>query len=139
MSRLIVLARHSSVRQINIKGPVTTIGRDRGCGVHIDSQGVSRRHAAIRWTGDRFLLQDTASRNGTFVNRERVREHALKNGDAITIGDCQLRFLYDTDLLPKDEALRLVTVFDDFMDTDAARGQGTRAEFFRRGSAPRYA
>jgi pSer/pThr/pTyr-binding forkhead associated (FHA) protein len=139
MSRLIVLARHGSVRQINIKGPLTTIGRDRTCGVHIDSQGVSRHHAAIRWTGDRFMLSDTASRNGTFVNHERVREHALTNGDAIIIGDCQLRFLYDTKLLAKDEALRLVTVFDDFMDNDAARERGTRAEFFRRGSAPRYA
>ncbi|VTU26854.1 FHA domain-containing protein [Variovorax sp. PBL-E5] len=139
MSRLIVLARHNSVKQVNIRGPLTTIGRDPACGVHIDSRSVSRHHAAIRWTGDRFMLTDTSSRNGTFVNKERIWEHALKNGDAITVGDCQLRFLYDTQFLPREEALRLATVFDDFMDTDAARQGSLRAAFFSRGNAPRYA
>ncbi|VTU18649.1 hypothetical protein SRS16CHR_02275 [Variovorax sp. SRS16] len=99
MSRLIVLARHNSVKQVNIRGPLTTIGRDPACGVHIDSRGVSRHH----------------------------------------VGDCQLRFLYDTQLLPREEALRLATVFDDFMDTDAARQGSLRAAFFSRGNAPRYA
>jgi len=110
MSRLIVLSRHGSVRQVNIKGPITTIGRDPSCGVHIDSLGVSRHHAAIHWTGDRFVLTDLASRNGTFVNKVRIRERALANGDAISTGDCQLRFLYETRALPAEEALRLVTL-----------------------------
>ena len=63
MSRRIVLTPHGSVRQVNIKGPITTIGRDPTCGVHIDSLGVSRHHAAIRWTGDRFVVRDMASRH----------------------------------------------------------------------------
>jgi pSer/pThr/pTyr-binding forkhead associated (FHA) protein len=138
MSRLIVLAKHGSVRQINIQGPVTTIGRDPSCGVQIDSLGVSRHHAAIRWTGDRFVILDTGSRNGTFVNKRRVRSHALKNGDAITIGDCQLRFLYTAAVLPSDEALRLVTVITDPMNVDAVRERSDWANFFRTGKLARH-
>ena len=135
MSRLIVLTRHGSVRQVNIKGPITTIGRDPSCGVHIDSLGVSRHHAAIHWSGDRFVLTDLASRNGTFVNKMRISERALANGDAISTGDCQLRFLYETRTLPNDEALRLVTLSHAPVDIDAAvRERSDWATFFRQGA-----
>jgi pSer/pThr/pTyr-binding forkhead associated (FHA) protein len=138
MSRLIVLARHGSVRQFNITGPITTIGRDPACEVQIDSIGVSRRHATIHWTGDRFVLTDMASFNGTFVNWHRIFEHPLKNGDAITIGECQLRFLYTSKALPSEDALRLVTQSDEPIDIDAARAKSDWAAFFRRSgsSAP---
>jgi hypothetical protein len=142
MSRLIVLTRHGSVRQVNIQGPITTIGRDPACGVHIDSLGVSRHHAAIHWTGDRFVLTDLASRNGTFVNKARIRERALKNGDAIGAGDCQLRFLYANTVLPAVDALRLVTMPDELVNLDAgreARNRSDWATFFRQGSVARHA
>lgn len=141
MSRLIVLTRHGSVRQVNIQGPITTIGRDPTCGVHIDSLGVSRHHAAIHWTGDRFVLTDLASRNGTFVNKARIRERALRNGDAISAGDCQLRFLYANQAIPSEEALRLVTVTDELASLDARRDARTRSDwatFFREGSLARH-
>ena len=139
MSRLIVLTRHGSVRQVNIKGPITTIGRDPSCGVHIDSLGVSRHHAAIHWTGDRFVLTDLSSRNGTFVNKARIRERALANGDAIGTGDCQLRFLYDNRMLPSDQALRLVTLSDDLFDLDAVvRERSDWATFFRQGGRGKH-
>lgn len=132
MSRLIILARHGSVKQVNIKGPVTSIGRDPDCEVHIDSLGVSRRHATIHWTGDRFVLSDLASFNGTFVNNQRIEAHALKNGDAITMGDCQLRFLYSSKALPSEDALRLVTLAGDPIEMQAARERSDWVAFFRR-------
>jgi pSer/pThr/pTyr-binding forkhead associated (FHA) protein len=81
---------------------------------------VSRQHALIEWTGDRYLLADLGSRNGTYLNDERViGTRPLGNGDAITIGDCQLRFLYSTTMLPPAEALRLVTMPGDLHKLDA--------------------
>ncbi|MDM0075385.1 FHA domain-containing protein [Variovorax sp. J2P1-59] len=138
MSRLIVLTPHGSVRQVNIKGPITTIGRDPTCGVHIDSLGVSRHHAAIRWTGDRFVVRDMASRNGTYVNKARVVERALRNGDAIGVGDCQLRFLFTSNTLTSEDALRLVTVADELINIEA-RERSDWAAFFRQGSVARHA
>jgi pSer/pThr/pTyr-binding forkhead associated (FHA) protein len=118
MPRLIVLARNSSVRQINIAGAVTTIGRADTNKVCIPSDRVSRRHATIEWTGDRFMLTDLGSRNGTYLNNEKVKACRLANGDAIVIGDCQLRFLYSSTELAQSDALRLLTVPDDPIDID---------------------
>ena len=132
MSRLIILARHGSVRQVNIKSPVTAIGRDPECEVCIDSLGVSRRHATIHWTGDRFVLSDMESFNGTFVNNQRIEAHALRNGDAITMGDCQMRFLYSSKALPSEEALRLVTLSEDPIEMLTVRERSDWVAFFRR-------
>jgi pSer/pThr/pTyr-binding forkhead associated (FHA) protein len=134
MSRLIVLTPRGSVRQVNIQGPITTIGRDPTCGVQIDSRGVSRHHAAIRWAGDRFVVRDMNSRNGTFVNRARIVERALRSGDAIGVGDCQLRFLDSSRSLPGEDALRLVTVTDGLISIEAGQ-RSDWATFFRQGVA----
>ena len=85
------------------------------------------------------MLTDLASRNGTFVNKVRIRERALANGDAISTGDCQLRFLYETRTLPTDEALRLVTLSHAPVDIDAAvRERSDWATFFRQGARVRH-
>lgn len=113
MPRLIILAPHSSVRQVNIAGPITTIGRAHTNGVCIGSDRVSRHHAAIQWIGERYMLTDMGSRNGTYVNNAKVKTHALAHGDAIMVGDCQLRFLDNTRVFVQAEALRLLTVPED--------------------------
>lgn len=137
MPRLIVLARNSSVRQVNIASPVTTIGRAAYAQVRINSDRVSRHHAVIQWDGDRFVLTDMGSRNGTFVNYGKVTNHALTNGDAISIGDCQLRFLYSSSLLLPGEALRLLTMPDELPSIDSSirlrrsSGRDDRRAFLR--------
>jgi pSer/pThr/pTyr-binding forkhead associated (FHA) protein len=79
-----------------------------------------------------------ASRNGTYVNKARVVERALKNGDAIGVGDCQLRFLFTSNTLTGEDALRLVTVADELVNIDA-RARSDWASFFRQGSVARHA
>ena len=117
--RLIILPKGQSVRQINVKGSLTTIGRKDGNSLVLDSDRVSRTHAVIDWDGDHYTVIDTGSRNGTFVNGRRVRRQALRNGDMITIGDCEIRFLFDTRELPQEQALRLVTIPGALADLDA--------------------
>jgi hypothetical protein len=49
---------------------------------------ISRRHARISRTPDGFAIQDVHSRNGTFVNGERIEEaRLLQTGDQIQVGD----------------------------------------------------
>ena len=50
------------------------IGRSSDCDVPLDVAAVSRRHAAIVRERDDFFVEDLESRNGTFLNDERIVE-----------------------------------------------------------------
>jgi diguanylate cyclase (GGDEF)-like protein len=66
----------------------TVIGRAAGCGIQIDDPGISRRHAKIiRQSLATCVVQDLESRNGTFVNGDRVSSARLAEGDRLGIGD----------------------------------------------------
>ncbi len=109
MPRLIILTKDRSARQVYISGRMTTIGRHHNNSIVVDRDRVSRKHAVIDWNGHQYAITDIGSRNGTYVNGARVTERPLRNGDTITIGDCDLRFLSDA-RLPSANALRLVTI-----------------------------
>lgn len=55
---------------------------------------VSRLHAIIEWVDTRWtVVDDGLSRNGTFVNGERITgRRPLRPGDKIRIGECVLTF-----------------------------------------------
>ena len=74
------------------EGPVL-IGRQAGATLKIGNASVSRRHAMIEKEGDRFVIADLGSRNGTFVNDRRLgRPQALAVGDVIRIGPYRLAY-----------------------------------------------
>ncbi|MGH7645273.1 MAG: FHA domain-containing protein, partial [Gemmatimonadales bacterium] len=66
------------------------VGRHPLSDVRFDTErdlDVSARHAAVIRRGDRFVVQDLNSRNGTFVNRQRIdRDTPLADGDVIGFG-----------------------------------------------------
>jgi hypothetical protein len=65
----------------------TTIGRSSDCDVVLPKRQVSRYHARIERRDGRYLLRDLGSKNGTFVNGERVgaEPYRLHDGDEIQI------------------------------------------------------
>ena len=67
-------------------GREIVIGRSSDLDMVLVEDMVSRRHARIDTTSGRIIIQDLGSTNGTFVNGEKVREMALKEGDRILIG-----------------------------------------------------
>lgn len=74
----------------------TLIGRDGGCDIVIPVHTVSRRHARILHTDNGWLLEDLHSRNGTFVNGERVGEpRVLHEGDLVEFDVIRLVFRVD--------------------------------------------
>lgn len=76
--------------------PDMTIGRER-CEILLEDEEVSRLHAAIRTSGAGVAIEDLGSRNGTFVNGERVKEaRPLADGDAVRIGGTSWRFQTST-------------------------------------------
>jgi DNA-binding CsgD family transcriptional regulator len=59
----------------------------------VAADGVSRVHAVIERFGDLWCVRDLGSRNGTFVNGDRILgERALHSGDEISLG--RLRVLF---------------------------------------------
>lgn len=74
---------------------VVTCGRDAGSDIFLDDVTVSRRHAEIRRENNEFSIVDSDSLNGTFVNRNRVENSPLVNGDEIQIGKFKLVIFTD--------------------------------------------
>ncbi len=69
------------------------LGRGIGADVVLEDRSVSRRHAVITCRDGEVVLLDDRSLNGVFVNGERVAQATLRDGDAIALGDVQMRFL----------------------------------------------
>jgi pSer/pThr/pTyr-binding forkhead associated (FHA) protein len=69
------------------------LGRGLASDVVLEDRSVSRRHAVVTRRGDEVVLWDDRSLNGVHVNGVRVTQAVLENGDAIALGDVQMRFL----------------------------------------------
>lgn len=71
-----------------------TIGRDGACDISLDNISVSRRHARIKRTpGGEFVISDTESFNGVFVNGNRISgEHVLRDRDVIGLANAVLLY-----------------------------------------------
>jgi pSer/pThr/pTyr-binding forkhead associated (FHA) protein len=76
-----------------------TIGRREDNDVVIDEPSVSGHHAKIDALGDRFVLIDLKSKNGSFVNEQLVDSHWLKDEDIVTIGGHSLVLDFSEDEL----------------------------------------
>jgi hypothetical protein len=85
MANIQVFYRDMLKDEVELLSDVTTIGRSADNDVKIDNAGVSAHHAKIVREGDDFVIEDTASRNGTFVNGKRVSRHLLCEGDEVII------------------------------------------------------
>ena len=88
-------------REIPLAEGDNVIGRDPAAEVLVDDAKVSRRHARIRIEGDEAVLEDLASRNGTFRNGEKIEKSTvLADGDEISLGRVYLVFRIS---LPKSD------------------------------------
>ena len=76
--------------------PVTAasvvIGRSRECDLRVADGNASRRHAEVIQEGEKYIVVDLGSTNGTALNGRRIRREALSDGDRITIGATDLVF-----------------------------------------------
>jgi FHA domain len=68
------------------------IGRDPECDLFFADKKLSRRHARIERNGPSVRLIDLGSRNGSWVNEERIQERDLSPGDEIRLGGLHISF-----------------------------------------------
>lgn len=82
-----------------------TIGRSPDADIVLLDEKISRIHCGIRlWDGD-FYLKDLKSKNGTFVNGERVEVAKLRSSDTVRIGSSNFNFEQDPEV-GQDTALQ---------------------------------
>lgn len=90
---LVVIAGPRLGHRVVLSEQPLEIGRGTDCGLQLDADSVSRRHARIEWTGTTHKLVDLRSTNGTFVNETRIHERELADGDRPQIGKVLLKYI----------------------------------------------
>ena len=84
--RLVMLEGSSAGQKFRL-GAHTTLGRGGDCDIVVDDREVSRTHCTVVQCPDgSYLVEDLGSRNGTFINGERVKRGPLAYGDTIRLG-----------------------------------------------------
>jgi hypothetical protein len=80
-------------RRVLVPPSGAVVGRSRECDIVLDDAGVSRRHAEIRPSEDKWLLLDLGSTNGVRINDRPLRgKHPLQLGDRIELGSTEMVF-----------------------------------------------
>jgi pSer/pThr/pTyr-binding forkhead associated (FHA) protein len=88
-----ILEGYAAGMEYPIKKTYAVIGRSRDCSVPLKDPLVSRRHAAIMFNEDAFILKDLDSTNGTYMSGAYIRQRKLTHGDKFRIGKTILQFI----------------------------------------------
>jgi serine phosphatase RsbU (regulator of sigma subunit) len=108
MAHLVVVEGERKGQAIRLGG-ATSFGRGLDVDVRLDDLMVSRRHARLLSGDDgRYLLEDLASSNGTFLNGEQVTDQWLTDGDEIQIGETTFMFREELGHRPSQQPFEVV-------------------------------
>jgi hypothetical protein len=76
----------SGLLDLLTSGASTVIGRAASCDLVVRDDSVSRRHAMLVRDGDRVIITDLGSSNGTFINGRWVTQAEVRPGDKLQLG-----------------------------------------------------
>ena len=82
---------------LSLEADVTRLDRATEGEISLDDITVSRRHAEVHRNGNSYLVRDSGSLNGTYVNNARIDEAPLRQGDELQIGKFRLVFFQKGD------------------------------------------
>lgn len=80
-------------RRLSLRAGRQTIGRRSDNDIVLDDLSVSASHAWIMNQQGHYVLMNTLSTNGTFVNGKRIHEATLRHGDRVRFGQVEFTFL----------------------------------------------
>jgi len=87
---LIVLRGPNTGARFLLDDAEVTTGRGPESDIFLDDVTVSRKHAVFSREEQGFSVRDVGSLNGTYVNKERIDQGALRTGDEVQIGKFRL-------------------------------------------------
>jgi hypothetical protein len=92
-----VIEGAKSGAKVSLKKSEFLIGRSHSCHLCAGSSAISRQHCAILRHENRVTIKDLGSRNGTFVNGEKISsEVELASGDEIIVGPLKFMITIST-------------------------------------------
>jgi two-component system cell cycle response regulator len=95
LAYLVVLAGVSAGEMFKLQEERTVVGRGPKVTVRLNDEGVSREHCAFVRDGDKMIVEDLGSTNGTFCNGIKIDRRELADGDKIMVGSTTiLKFSY---------------------------------------------
>jgi diguanylate cyclase (GGDEF)-like protein len=83
---LVVLVGTNVGEMYKISGEDIVLGRGGDTDIRLVDEGISRFHCRIRAEGELLVVEDMHSRNGTFLNGNRIEQGVLEDGDKIQLG-----------------------------------------------------
>jgi len=89
MKKICIMSEKKEPRVLELIRRITYVGRSAITDVQIKDRFVSREHLLLRKSGDKLLVMDLRSKNGTFLNGNQIRpgtEVEVKEGDSIVVG-----------------------------------------------------
>jgi tetratricopeptide (TPR) repeat protein len=95
-AKLVCLAGPQAGSEYVLEGDEMVVGRAADNAISIPDTSVSRKHVLLRNTGEGWAASDMGSGNGTLVNSAAIAEETpLSDGDVITLGDTELKFVLE--------------------------------------------
>ena len=123
MAKLVVISPDSTQKETVLRA-INTIGRHPDQHVQILDRVVSKEHALVTFVDGGYWLQDMGSRNGTYVNAERIPGRTrLKDGDTITLGSTRCVFVEGEGAPVEQAAIKAVTINPTFNHETAIRAR----------------
>jgi len=124
-AKLILTHDGNTIGEFELNKEQMTIGRKPENDVQIDNLAVSGQHAKIITILNDSFLEDMNSTNGTYVNGSLVKKHALQDGDTVTIGKHQLRYINKEASIGSDDFEKTMIIRPDAAGMPAAQGSPT--------------
>lgn len=85
-ANLVLFKKNGGTKAFPLPADVTIVGRRQECDLCVPLMVVSRKHCEINHDQGILRVRDLGSRNGTFINGEKVTEAVLKPGDKLQVG-----------------------------------------------------
>jgi len=92
----LIIQHDERVTEHKLADGSAVIGRDPSCDLFFADRKLSRRHARFDTEGEVVTLVDLGSRNGSWVNEERIANKTLVPGDSLRLGSLRVQLEYET-------------------------------------------
>jgi serine/threonine protein kinase len=81
-----LLVSRANNKSFRIFNGTTLLGRSSDCDLIVKAAEISKRHCQLHFEGDKLVVEDLGSSNGTCVNQRPVKRAVLQDGDELDIG-----------------------------------------------------